>query len=91
MTGAGGSGRLAYGNFYLQKTMAECFRPFYTTHLFCHPRDDLIESDGGSTRPILHAMFPESIHSFALTARCFSCKDNSRAPTRQGRKLVLGA
>ena len=47
MTGAGGSVRLAYGNFYLQKPMAACFRRFYTAHLFCHFRDDLIQSCRG--------------------------------------------
>jgi hypothetical protein len=47
MTGVGGSVLLAYANFYLQKPMAECFRQFCTAHLFCYPRNDLIESDRG--------------------------------------------
>jgi hypothetical protein len=47
VTGAGGSVRLAYGNFSLQKVMAEYFRRVLLARLFCHPRDDLIESDGG--------------------------------------------
>ena len=87
MTGAGGSVRLAYGNFYFQKPMAECFRRFYTAHLFCHPLDDLIQSYRGfhktdSTRACLTKKYNRRKLFFQITIAqsSFRCRVARRWP-----------